>query len=108
MHKYRQNDKFDNNANLKTAPLQKFDNNGNKLKVTLNKDSLFVADKDQLVPVTSIKALDSLVKRLPNPESLIIDFESINADAEKMRAIESVLKQYNCHIRKHAISFNKQ
>lgn len=105
---YAQNEKYDNNANVKTAPVQRFDNNGNKLKVTLVKDSLFVTDKDQLVPIADLKALDSLMKKLPNPESLLIEFESTNAKPETIRAIESVLNQCKCHIRKHAISYNKQ
>jgi hypothetical protein len=105
---YAQNEKFNNNATIKSAPLQKYDNNGNKLKVILMKDSLFVSDKDQLVPVAGIKALDSLLKKLPNPETLLIEFESTNAQSEKIRSVDEILRQCRCHITRKSISFNKQ
>ena len=84
----------------------KMDTLPNKLKVSLLKDNLFVTDKDHLVPV-SIKSLDSLMKRLPNPETLQIDFESTNAEAEKIRAVDNVLRQCHCHITRKSTSFNK-
>jgi hypothetical protein len=102
--------KYDNEASIKvnTHGNQKFDNHGNTLKVSLIKDSLFVTDKDILVPVANIQALDSLMKKLPNPETFTIEFETVNAEPEKIRSIEAVLKKYRSHVRKHSISFNKQ
>src|SRR5688572_18180832 len=85
--------KFDNQANIKANPHgdQKFDDTGNKLKVTLSKDRLFVTDKDLLVPVASLQALDSLIKKLPDPKNLTIHLETENAEAEKIRAVTAVL-----------------
>ena len=88
--------------NVRVAPSE------NKLNVTLLKDSLFVTDKSLLVPVANIRALDSLLKRLPQPETLTIEFETRDADKEQIRAVEAVLKQCRCHIRTHSIRSPKQ
>jgi hypothetical protein len=81
--------------------------NGNKLKVTLLKDNLFVTDKDQAVPVASLSALDSLIKKLPDPQHLTIHFETENAEPEKIRAVTAVLNKCRCHVTRHSISVNK-
>jgi hypothetical protein len=99
--------KFDSNVSIPHSQ-SKFDNPANKLKVSLLKDSLFVTDKDQPIPVRSIQALDSLMKKLPNPETLSIEFESMNGDREKIRAIKEVLKQCKCNITSKSMSVNKQ
>jgi hypothetical protein len=80
---------------------------GNKLKVTLLKDSLFVTDKDQLVPVANIRALDSLIKKLPDLKNMAIHFETENAEPEKIRAIMAVLNKCQCPVTRHSISLNK-
>jgi hypothetical protein len=79
----------------------------NKLKVTLLKDSLFVTDKDLPVPVASLSALDSLVKKIADPENLTIHFETENAEPEKIRSIMAVLNKCHCHVTSHNISYNK-
>jgi hypothetical protein len=100
--------KFDNEASIKVNSNSnlKFDNGGNKLKVTLIKDSLFVTDKDLLTPVATMQVLDSLIKKLPQSETLTIEFESRNANPEKIKEVDTVLKQCRCHITRHSISFD--
>lgn len=95
---YSQNAKTDTNVKPGT----------NKLKVTLIKDSLFVTDKDLLVPVSNIRALDSLIKKLPDPRGLIIHLETENAAPEKIKTVEAVLKNCHCPVTTRSISFNKQ
>ena len=79
-----------------------------KLKVTLSKDSMFIVYKNQEIPAPSIQVLDSLLKKIPVGEHLTVEFESINAEAEKKRSISTVLKQCHCRIMGHSINKNLQ
>ena len=69
-----------------------------KLKVTLSKDSMFIVYKNQEIPAASMQVLDSLLKKIPVGEHLTVEFESINAEPEKKRSVNAVLKQCGCHI----------
>lgn len=77
-----------------------------KVKVNLSKDNLSIVYNNQDIPAASIRVLDSLIKKEPDPKKLTIEFESMNGEPEKIRTIDSVLKQYPCHITKHTIKFN--
>jgi hypothetical protein len=68
----------------------------NKLKVTLAKDSMSVIYNSQQIPVSSIQSLDSLMKKIPDPSHLNVEFFSETADREKSRSISRVLGQCHC------------
>src|ERR1700754_4478895 len=78
------------------------------LKVLLSEDgTMSVAYKNQPVVISNPHGLDSLMKEIPDLKKLQIEFESINADPEKMKAIDMVLKQCNCEIMRVSKSFRK-
>ena len=82
--------------------------NKNVLKVTLLKDSMFVTYNSQPIPVRTIQPLDSLMKKIPDPEhQLKVEFESQQAEMEKIRAIDVVLKQCKCPTMRRSINFQK-
>jgi hypothetical protein len=99
---YAQTPRFDHTN--KTSNLTPPD----KLKVTLSKDSMFIVYKNQEIPVASIQVLDSLLKKAPIGEKLTVEFESINAEPEKNRSINAVLKQCRCRIAGHSVKKNMQ
>lgn len=99
---HAQTPRFDHNN--KTSNL----NPPDKLKVTLSKDSLFIIYKNQEIPAASIQVLDSLLKKVPIGEKLTVEFESINAEPEKNRSINEVLKQCHCRITGHSVKKNLQ
>jgi hypothetical protein len=68
------------------------------LKVSLEKETLSVTYKNQVVPVHNLAALDSFMKKVPDAQRLEILFESLNAKAETSRSINAVLQKCNCHI----------
>ena len=80
--------------------------NKNLLKVSLLKDSMVVTYNSQPVIVTTIQALDSLMKKIPDPEhQLKVEFESQQAEREKIRAIDVVLKQCKCPTMRKSVNF---
>jgi hypothetical protein len=91
---------YNNNTSNLTPP--------DKLKVTLSKDSMFIIYKNQEIPAASIQALDSLLKKVPIGEKLTVEFVSINAEQEKNRSINTVLKQCRCHITGQSVTKNLQ
>jgi hypothetical protein len=91
---------YNNNTSNLTPP--------DKLKVTLSKDSMFIIYKNQEIPAASIQALDSLLKKVPIGEKLTVEFESINAEPEKKRSVNEVLKQCHCRIIGHSVTKNLQ
>ena len=84
--------------------LQNFDHTNNmstphpliKLKVTLSNDSLFIVYNNLKIPGASIQVLDSLLKKVPDPKQLAVEFEGINAEPEKQRSVNEILKQCKC------------
>jgi hypothetical protein len=70
-------------------------------------DDLFITDKDHLVPVANIRALDSLMKQLPDQKNLAIQFETEDAKPEKIRAVGAVLNKCQCPVTRRSISSNK-
>lgn len=76
-----------------------------KLQVTLSENNISVSYKGQPTSIGSIQALDSLMKKIHVKEHLIVEFESINADKEKIKSINAVLKQCNCHISRKSVSY---
>jgi uncharacterized protein (UPF0276 family) len=85
---------------------KRFDSLPDKLKVTLSKNDISVYYKNQPVSIRSVQALDSLMKNIPCKEHLNIEFASVNADAEKIKSINAVLKQCNCPITRIKINSN--
>ena len=75
-----------------------------KLKVTLTKDILLIVYDNKEIPDANIRVLDSLMKKVPDPKLLKVEFEGINAGPEKIRSVDSVLKQCRCHVTGHFIS----
>ncbi|HEY4208215.1 MAG TPA: hypothetical protein VGM31_15425 [Puia sp.] len=69
-----------------------------RLKVVLTKGGMSVTFMDQPVTARSMQALDSLVKKIPDPASARIEFESQNADPEKSLAIIRTLEKCSCHL----------
>ncbi|MEO5563527.1 MAG: hypothetical protein ABIR18_08830 [Chitinophagaceae bacterium] len=68
------------------------------LKVNMTKDSMSVVYKNQRVPVSDIKALDSLMKSIPHLKNLEVELDCMNVDTEKSRAVKAVLDQCQCNI----------
>lgn len=97
--------KYDNNNSVKTqGPVA----NPDKLIVNLTDENLFIVYKNQEIPAANIRALDSLLKKVPIREHLSVEFKSLNARLEKMRSIDTVLRQCHCQITRISQSFNKQ
>jgi hypothetical protein len=96
-----QTSKFDHTNNISTP------NPPVKLKVTLSNDSLFIVYNNQEIPGASIQLLDSLLKKVPNLKQLAVEFEGINAEPEKKKSVDAVLKQCKCHVSGHFISMNR-
>lgn len=78
-----------------------------KLKVSLNENKMAIVYEDREIPGASTHVLDSLMKKVPDFKNLKIEFEGINADPEKKKSIEAILKQCNCPIARHMMSLNK-
>ena len=69
-----------------------------RLKVLLTKSGLTATYLNQPVALGSVQSLDSLVKKIPDPQHLKIEFESQNADPEESREVIRTLKKCNCHV----------
>ena len=78
------------------------------MKVSLNENKLAIVYENREIADASTQVLDSILKKVPDLKNLKIDFEGINAEPEKKKLIEAVLKQCNCPIARHMISFNRQ
>lgn len=76
-----------------------------KLKVTLSENNISVSYKNQPTSIGSVQALDSLMKKISGQDHLIVEFESINAEPEKVKSINAVLKQCKCHIARKSVSY---
>jgi len=76
------------------------------LIVFFTKTGMTVMYKNQLVPVKNIQALDSLVKKIPDPEHLKIEYENQNADPEQSLAIIRTLEKCNCHLMTKSIKID--
>jgi hypothetical protein len=101
-----------------SAQTQKYDHNGtakasspiipDTLKVSLMNDNLLIVYKGREVPSANIQVLDSLIKKVPIKQNLAVKFESVNADVEKIRKVQAVLKKCECPTESHSISMQKQ
>jgi hypothetical protein len=69
-----------------------------RLKVVFTKSGMNVVYLNQLVSIKTTQALDSLVKSIPDPQHLKIEYESMNADPEQSLAIIRTLEKCNCHL----------
>ena len=69
-----------------------------RLKVLLTKSGMTVTYLDQPVSIKNIPMLDSLVKKIPDPQYLKIEYENENADPEQSLAIIRTLEKCNCHL----------
>jgi hypothetical protein len=78
-----------------------------KLKVSLSKDKLTIVYDNQEIPSASTQVLDSLMKKIPDFDNVKVEFEGINADPEKKKAVQAVLQQCKCRIQGHFIGFKK-
>lgn len=95
--------RYDNTANLKTSGMVP-----DKLKVSLSENKLFIVYKNQEIPSASVQVLDSLIKKIPGKDQLVVEFESINAEAEKVKTIDAVLKQCQCSVARRSVKMQKQ
>jgi hypothetical protein len=102
---------------VNVAPTPKYDNNNaikhpgtvpDKLKVSLTEDKMFIVYKNQEIPSASIRVLDSLIKKVPGKDQLVVEFENTNAEAETVKSVDAVLKQCQCSVSKKSIRWNKQ
>ena len=97
---HAQTAKFDNNKNIN------FDSSI-KLKVTLSDDRLFIVYNNKEIRGASIQVLDSLLKKVPDLKQLSVEFEGINAEPEKKRSVDTVLKQCQCPVARHFKSLRR-
>jgi hypothetical protein len=74
-----------------------------KLKVSLTNDKLLIVYNNQEIPGATVQVLDSLMKKVPDFNKVKVEFEGINADMEKKKAVDAVLKQCKCRIQGHMI-----
>jgi hypothetical protein len=74
-----------------------------KLKVSLSNDKLFIVYKNQEIPAASILVLDSLVKKVPGKDQLVVEFENINAEAGTVKSIDVILKKCQCNVSKRSV-----
>lgn len=79
-----------------------------KLKVSLSKDKLAIVYNNQEIPDATVQVLDSLMKKVPDLKNLKVEFEGVNADPEKKKSVQSVLKQCQCRIDTRMTSVNLQ
>ena len=77
------------------------------LKVNLMKENMSVTYKNQPVPVRSIEALDSFMKKIPDLQHLEITFETVNTKPETSHSIDVLLHKCNCHVTRKSISFRE-
>ena len=94
-----QRPKYDHNSSVK-AP--------DKLKVSLSNDKLTIVYKNQEIPGATLQVLDSLIKKVPGKEQLMVEFENFNGEPEKNKNIDAILKKCQCHVAKHSIRKNFQ
>jgi hypothetical protein len=95
--------RYDNTTTIKTSgPIP------DKLKVSLSENKLFIVYKNQEIPAASIQVLDSLIKKIPGKDQLVVEFENINAEAEKVKSIDVVLKQCQCSVSRRSVKMQKQ
>lgn len=94
------------------AQTPKYDNTNNKsvnfeppvkLKVSLSNDKLLIVYNNQEIPGATVQVLDSLMKKVPDFKNVKVEFEGINADPEKKKAVDAVLKQCQCRVQGHMI-----
>lgn len=69
------------------------------LSVMLSRDSLAVTYLGRPVSILTIAALDSLMKSVPDPAHLHVEFDSYGADPERSRTIGRILEQCACPTR---------
>lgn len=82
-----------------------YSSNKDTLKVNLMRENLSVIYKNQPVPVQSIEALDSFMKKISDLQQLEIAFETVNTKPETSHSIDVVLRKCNCHVTRKSISF---
>ena len=75
-----------------------FQSEETRLKIVFTKGGMNVVYLNQPVSIRNIQALDSLVKNIPDPQHLKIEYESMNADPEQSLAIIRTLEKCNCHL----------
>lgn len=78
-----------------------------KLKLTLTNDKLLIVYDNREIAGATVQVLDSLLKKEPDLKNFKIDFEGINADPEKKKAVEAVLKQCQCRVSRKMTSIQK-
>jgi len=78
-----------------------------RLKVVFTKNGMNVIYLNQLVPIKDNQALDSLVKNIPDPQHLKIEYESMNADPEQSLAIIRILEKCKCHLATKSITIKQ-
>lgn len=74
-----------------------------KLKVSLSEHKLLIVYNNQEIPGATVQVLDSLMKKVPDFKKINVEFEGINADPEKKKAVDAVLKQCRCRVQGHMI-----
>lgn len=77
-----------------------------KLKVNLNEERMTIVYNNQEIPGATPQVLDSLMKKIPDFKNIKVEFEGLNANPEKKKAIDAVLKQCQCRISGHMIKIN--
>lgn len=78
------------------------------LKVQLIRTALTVTYMNQPLTIRDLHTLDSLVKKIPDPQQAIIDYETENADPEQSLAIIRTLEKCNCHLRVKSSAVKKK
>lgn len=79
-----------------------------KLKVLLTKEGMTVTYLNKPTAITTIQSLDSLVKKIPDPQHTKIEFEAQNADKDQSLAITRTLEKCNCHLVAKSVAFANQ
>ena len=97
---HAQTPKYDNNKTVSLDPPV-------RLKVSLQNDKLLIVYNNQEIPGATVHVLDSLMKKVPDFNNLKVDFEGMNADPEKKKSVDAVLKQCQCQITRKMMSFKK-
>ena len=77
------------------------------LKVSLTNDKLLIVYNNQEIPGATVQVLDSLVKKVGDFKNVKVEFEGIDADLEKKKAVDAVLKQCKCRVQEHMIKHSR-
>jgi hypothetical protein len=73
------------------------------LKVSLSGDKFLIVYKDQEIPAANVQVLDSLIKSVPDPKSLNIEYDANDGDDSKNQAINAVLKKCQCPVLRRSL-----